>query len=156
MAQSKICTQWLVIDTKFTSLDVGGEKLNLLFYVDLPAVLGYATWFLKMNKTCACTHDVCYVGMYKVSVMAEQLKPSWADHFFPVGLHYYVGVVENAKKLIERRGTRLQPSVLLEREAPQESSLLYQWQQRKSWWRSYIQCNCYSSKLILLNLYHHL
>lgn len=64
------------------------------------------------------------MGVYEVSVMAEQLKPSWGDHFFPVGLHYYAGVVENAKKPIERRGTRLQLSVLLEREAPQGSSPL--------------------------------
>ena len=26
--------------------------------------------------------------MYEVLVMAEQLKPLWADHLFPVRLHY--------------------------------------------------------------------
>ena len=66
------------------------------------------------------------MGVYEVSVMAEQLKPSWGDHFFPVGLHYYAGVVENAKKPIERRGTRLQLSVLLEREAPPRKLTLVQ------------------------------
>ena len=29
--------------------------------------------------------------MYEVLVMAEQLKPLWADHLFPVRLHYRTG-----------------------------------------------------------------
>ena len=34
--------------------------------------------------------------------MAEQSRPSLADHLFPIGMHYYTGVVENAEELTER------------------------------------------------------
>ena len=46
--------------------------------------------------------------MYEDSVMAEH--PSWADHLFPVGLHYYAGVVENAEELMERHKVATQCS----------------------------------------------
>ena len=47
---------------------------------------------------------------YEVLVMAEQSKPSWADHLFPVGLHYYAGVVESAEELMERNKVATQCS----------------------------------------------
>ena len=52
--------------------------------------------------------------MYEVlsvmDVQDEQLRPSWADHLSPVGLHYYAGVVENAEDLIERHKVATQCS----------------------------------------------
>ena len=48
--------------------------------------------------------------MYEVLVMAEQSKPSWADHLSPIGLHYYAGVVENVEELMERHKVATQCS----------------------------------------------
>ena len=45
--------------------------------------------------------------MYEVLFTAEQSKPLWADHVFPVGLHYYA---ENARELMERHKVATQCS----------------------------------------------
>ena len=38
----------------------------------------------------------------KFESWAEQSRSSLADDLFPIGMHYYTGVVENAEKLTER------------------------------------------------------
>lgn len=42
--------------------------------------------------------------------MAKEPKPSWAGDLFPVGIHYYAGVVENAEQVMERHKVATQSS----------------------------------------------